>query len=189
MSRVFHRLAASTGASRSRVLLVAMLLYLPVVLGTVIWGGVQHVPLWATSWQGAHGHYPTGHLTYTVPNGWDTTTLTGLSIKNPGVWWDVFDDQVSATSPTYAACFTPPCAAGSDLGAIVYLQSAPGQASPPLRHGTRPGRMPLLAALGHTWPCPSPTSHAWPWAARRRCARPTRRVASCSRHTRPQPAL
>jgi hypothetical protein len=44
-------------------------------------------PIWVTSWQGAHGRYPTGHLTYAVPNGWDTTNFTGLNPKNTDVWW------------------------------------------------------------------------------------------------------
>jgi hypothetical protein len=103
-----------------------MLLLLLLALVAVILAGVQLVSLWVTSWQGAHGRYPTDRLTYVVPNGWDTTTLTGLGIKNPGVWWDVFDDQVTATSPTYAACYTPPCAVGTDRGARVDLESAAG---------------------------------------------------------------
>jgi hypothetical protein len=67
-------------------------------LGAVIWLvaflvlTIQSVPRWVTDWQGAYGHYPTGHLTYTVLETWDTSTLTHLNPSSNTVWWDVFDD-------------------------------------------------------------------------------------------------
>jgi hypothetical protein len=117
-------------ARTNRPSALAAAISISILLLTLVVVAVPLVPTWVTSWQGAHGRYPTGHLTYAVPNGWDTTTLTGLSITNPGVWWDVFDDQVTAISPTYAACYTPPCAAGTDLGARVWLKSAAGRSQP-----------------------------------------------------------
>lgn len=90
---------------------------------------VQLVSIWVTDWRGAHGHYPTGHLTYTVPEQWDTTTLTDL--KSSDVWWGAFDDQVAVTSPSYSACFTEDqCAKRPPDGARVALESASGHGLP-----------------------------------------------------------
>jgi hypothetical protein len=89
------------------------------------------VSIWVTDWQGAHGHYPTGHLAYSVPERWDTTTLTGLNPSGPHVWWSVFDDQVTAISPSYSACFTAAqCTKTPPSGARVALESAPGHSLP-----------------------------------------------------------
>jgi hypothetical protein len=85
------------------------------------------VPIWVTDWQGVHGNYPTGHLTYVVPDKWDTTTLTGLKSPGDEVWWSVFDDQVTTVSPTYSACFdATECAKNPPVGARVALESAAG---------------------------------------------------------------
>lgn len=98
------------------VVLLVVLLVVIVVLS------VQLVSIWVTDWQGTHGHYPTGHLTYTVPEHWDTSTLTDLNFPNPTVWWDVFDDQVAAISPSYS--WTPPD------GGRVALESGPSHGFP-----------------------------------------------------------
>jgi hypothetical protein len=77
-----------------------------IVLVAFVASLVQLVPIWVTGWQGAHGHYPTGRLTYTVPDKWDTSTLTDIKYPDPTVWWSVFDDQVATWSPSYS--WTPP---------------------------------------------------------------------------------
>lgn len=92
---------------------------------------VQLVSTWVTDWQGAHGHYPTGHLTYTVPKHWDTVTLTDVQYSDPKVWWSVFPDTVTLTSPTYADCFTDAqCATRPPTGARVDLESGADNGSP-----------------------------------------------------------
>jgi hypothetical protein len=112
--RAFGLFAATT---------IAILLVVFVVLM------VQLVSIWVTGWQGAHGHYPTGHLTYAVPEKWDTTTLTNL--KSSDVWWGVFDDRVTVISPSYSACYgEDACAANPPHGARVDLESAPGHSLP-----------------------------------------------------------
>ena len=108
-------------------LIVASTLVILLVVFVVLM--VQLVSILVTGWQGAHGHYPTGHLTYTVPEKWDTTTLTNL--KSSEVWWGVFDDQVTVISPSYSACFTEDqCAKRPPNVARVALESAPGHSLP-----------------------------------------------------------
>jgi hypothetical protein len=97
------------------------------VLVAVIAALVSNVPTWLTDWQAAHGRYPTGHLTYTVPTQWTATTLTGLQYPPPHVGLSAFEDQVALESPTYSLCFTDAqCATQPPTGAGVTLESAPG---------------------------------------------------------------
>lgn len=115
---------------RSRVKLVAIL-YIAVLLPIMVVGTVQFVPIWVAAWQGAHGHYPSGHLTYTVPDRWDVTTLTNLNPSGSEVWWSAFDDTVTIVSPTYDACYTTSsCGKHLPNGARVDLESSAGRGQP-----------------------------------------------------------
>ena len=98
-----------------------------ILLVAFVVNAFQLVGIWVTGWQGGHGYYPTGHLTYTVPDTWDTTTLTGLNASGDDVWWSVFDDHITAVSPTYTACFDETeCAKNPPAGARIALESAAG---------------------------------------------------------------
>lgn len=113
---------------RERKLLAILLIGVSAML---VVGGiaalVSYVPTWVADWQAAHGRYPSGHLTYTVPTQWDTVTLTGVQYPKPQVWWSVFPDTVTLISPTYADCFTDQqCATTPPTGARVDLESGPG---------------------------------------------------------------
>lgn len=114
-----------------RIFLLFLSITLVILLVALVVDLVLLVPIWVTDWRGAHGHYPTGHLTYTVPERWDATTLTGIKHSSPDVWWSVFDDQVTAVSPSYSACFTEEqCAKSPPDGARVALESASGRSLP-----------------------------------------------------------
>lgn len=120
---------ARTRLNRGLALFVATTMVILLVVCIVL--SVQLVTIWVTDWQGAHGHYPTGHLTYTVPKGWDTITLTDVQYPAPQVWWSVFPDTVTLTSPTYADCFTDAqCATTPPTGARVDLESGTDNGSP-----------------------------------------------------------
>jgi hypothetical protein len=116
-----------------RGLVLILLISLGACLVLFIASLVQLAPILVTDWQGAHGHYPTGHLTYTVPEQWKTNTFTGLRVPNSTRWWDVFEDEVTAISPSYAECFSEDgCAPTVPNGARIDLESAPGEAYPTL---------------------------------------------------------
>jgi hypothetical protein len=88
---------------------------------------ISLAPSSLSNWLAAHGRYPTGHLTYSVPGQWDTVTLTGLTYQDPNVWWSVFTDRVTLTSSTESECYTDAqCAKASWTGARVNLESAAG---------------------------------------------------------------
>jgi hypothetical protein len=115
--------------SRGLALFVAIIIIILVVVLVVL--SIQLVSIWVTDWQGGHGHYPTGHLTYTVPTQWDTVTLTDVQYPAPQVWWSVFPDRVTLTSPTYADCFTDQqCATQPPTGARVDLESGADNGRP-----------------------------------------------------------
>lgn len=111
---------ASKRIDRGVALIIAVTIV--IILVVIVIGLIQLVPIWVTDWQGAHGHYPTGRLTYSVPDDWNTSTLTGLSFPDPNVWWSVFDDEVATWSPSYS--WTTPD------GARVALDSAPSRGFP-----------------------------------------------------------
>ncbi len=116
-----------------RGLVLILVITLVICLAVFVASMVQLVPILVTRWQGAHGHYPTGNLTYTVPKQWDTVTLTGLKDPDLNRWWGVFDDRVTAVSPSYAECYSEDgCAPTVPNGARIDLESAPGEAYPTL---------------------------------------------------------
>lgn len=125
---------ARHGLRRGGVIL-GIALYVAAFVGLVVVSFVtltHLMPVWVADWQGAHGSYPTGHLTYTVPERWNTTTLRGLGSVGTGAWWGAFDDRVTATSPTYIDCFSKTCSASDDAGARVDLESGAYSGHPTL---------------------------------------------------------
>ena len=120
-----------TGNRFKRAVTLLVSITVMILLVALVVDSVQLVSIWVTDWRGAHGYYPTGHLTYTVPERWDTTTLTDLKHSSTDVWWSAFDDQVTAVSPSYSACFTQEqCAKRPPDGARVALESASGRSLP-----------------------------------------------------------
>lgn len=106
------------------------LIFVSIALTLVVLS-VQLVSIWVTDWRGAHGHYPTGHLTYTVPQKWKVTTLTGLNASKSDVWWSAFDDTVTLVSPSETECFSDTtCAEHPPTGARVDLMSANSRGFP-----------------------------------------------------------
>ncbi|HLJ82122.1 MAG TPA: hypothetical protein VKT52_11580 [Ktedonobacterales bacterium] len=129
LTRWLSQLRTGNRFNRAATLLVSIILVS--LLVALVVDSVQLVSIRVTDWRGAHGHYPTGHLTYTVPERWDTTTLTDLNPASTDVWWAVFDDQVTAVSPSYSACFTDEqCAKSPPDGARIALESASGRSLP-----------------------------------------------------------